>query len=40
MDVIVAMNDLLQQMIPNHVGLYTDEFYPTATGDNFQKLGT
>ena len=39
MDVIVAMNDLLQQIIPNHVGLYTDEFYPTATGDNFQKLG-
>ena len=39
MDVIVAMNELLQQIIPNHVGLYTDEFYPTATGDNFQKLG-
>lgn len=39
MDVIVAMNDLLQQIIPNHVGRYTDEFYPTATGDNFQKLG-
>lgn len=39
MDVIVAMNNLLQQIIPNHVGLYTDEFYPTATGDNFQKLG-
>jgi hypothetical protein len=29
----------LQQVIPNHVGRYTDEFYPTATGDNFQKLG-
>lgn len=39
MDVIVAMNNLLQQIIPNSVGLYTDEFYPTATGDNFQKLG-
>jgi len=39
MNVIVAMNNLLQQTIPNHVGLYTDEFYPTATGDNFQKLG-
>ena len=25
--------------IPNHIGRYTDEFYPTATGDNFQKLG-
>jgi len=39
MNVIVAMNTLLQQTIPNHVGRYTDEFYPTATGDNFQKLG-
>jgi len=39
MNVIVSMNQLLQEMIPNHVGLYTDEFYPTATGDNFQKLG-
>lgn len=39
MDVIVAMNSLLQELIPNHVGRYTDEFYPTATGDNFQKLG-
>lgn len=39
MAVIVAMNDLLQKQIPNHVGRYTDEFYPTATGDNFQKLG-
>lgn len=39
MDVIVGMNKLLQQVIPNYVGRYTDEFYPTATGDNFQKLG-
>lgn len=39
MNVIVAMNALLQQIIPNFVGRYTDEFYPTATGDNFQKLG-
>jgi hypothetical protein len=39
MNVIVAMNQLLQEMIPNQVGRYTDEFYPTATGDNFQKLG-
>lgn len=39
MNVIVAMNNLLQKVIPNHVGRYTDEFYPTATGDNFQKLG-
>ncbi len=39
MNVIIAMNNLLQQLIPNHIGRYTDEFYPTATGDNFQKLG-
>lgn len=39
MSVIVSMNKLLQQCIPNHVGRYTDEYYPTATGDNFQKLG-
>ncbi len=39
MAAIVAMNNDLQQLIPNHVGRYTDEFYPTATGDNFQKLG-
>ncbi|MDO9261633.1 MAG: M14 family zinc carboxypeptidase, partial [Flavobacteriaceae bacterium] len=39
MSVIVAMNQLLQEIIPNQVGRYTDEFYPTATGDNFQKAG-
>ena len=39
MSIIVAMNDLLQTGIPNQIGRYTDEFYPTATGDNFQKLG-
>jgi hypothetical protein len=39
MSVIAAMNSMLQQVIPNHVGRYTDKFYPTATGDNFQKLG-
>lgn len=39
MSVIVAMNNMLQECIPNHVGRYTDEYYPTATGDNFQKLG-
>ena len=39
MDVIVSMNIMLQNVIPDFVGRYTDEFYPTATGDNFQKLG-
>jgi len=39
MKVIVEMNDLLQNFIPGQVGRYSDEFYPTATGDNFQKMG-
>jgi len=29
----------LQECIPGRIGRYTDEFYPTATGDNFQKMG-
>lgn len=39
MEIIIVMNKYLQTVIPNQVGRYTDEFYPTATGDNFQKLG-
>ncbi len=39
MNVIISMNLLLQQIIPNQIGRYTDEFYSTATGDNFQELG-
>ena len=39
MSVIVAMKKVLQKIIPNQIGRYTDEFYPTATGDNFQKAG-
>jgi hypothetical protein len=39
MRVIVAMNEIMQQIIPDQVGRYTDEFYPNATGDNFQKEG-
>ncbi len=38
MSVIASINDFLQECIPNMIGRYTDEFYPTATGDNFQKL--
>jgi hypothetical protein len=33
------MNKALQKIIPNQIGRYTDEFYPTATGDNFEKDG-
>ncbi len=39
MTVIASMNNLLQELIPGQIGRYTDEFYPTATGDNFQKMG-
>lgn len=39
MSVIVAMTNLLKQIIPNNYARFSDEFYPTATGDNFQKLG-
>ena len=39
MRVISAMNSFLQRFIPGRIGRYTDEFYPTATGDNFQKMG-
>lgn len=39
MKVIVSMHEFLKNCIPNQMGRYTDEFYPTATGDNFQKMG-
>lgn len=39
MKVIASVVDLLKNFIPNRIGRYTDEFYPTATGDNFQKMG-
>jgi hypothetical protein len=39
MQVVIAINNVLQELIPNQMGRYTDEFYPTATGDNFQKAG-
>lgn len=29
----------LSKNMAGHIGKYTDEFYPTATGDNLQKLG-
>ena len=39
MRVIASIKEVLQQVIPGRVGRYTDEFYPTATGDNFQQMG-
>lgn len=39
MALIAGMNAAVQQIVPGCVGRYSDEFYPTATGDNFQKDG-
>ena len=39
MSLIAGMNDAVQNLIPGCVGRYTDEFYPTATGDNLHKQG-
>ena len=39
MSLIAGMNDAVQDIIPGCVGRYTDEFYPTATGDNLHKQG-
>lgn len=39
MEVIVAMFDALKNDLKEGVGRYTDEFYPAATGDNFQRMG-
>lgn len=32
--------DALNLYIPDNIARFTDEFYPKATGDNFQKLGS
>src|SRR5690606_28378531 len=40
MQLIVGMNQVLQQVVPGHVGKYDDAFEPRAFGDNCQKWGT
>lgn len=40
MQVIVGMNEMLQEVVPGHVGKYNDAFEPRAFGDNIQKWGT
>ena len=40
MKLIVSMNEVLQQYIPNKVAKYSDDFEPRAFGDNIQKWGT
>lgn len=39
MAVIAAIYHDLQKEIPNQIGRYSDEFYPTSSGDNFMKAG-
>lgn len=40
MQLIAEMNSVLQEIIPNHIGRYSDDFMATAFGDNIQKRGT
>lgn len=40
MEIIVKMNQMLQKLIPNHVGRYDDGFNLNCVGDTFQSLGT
>ncbi len=40
MQLIAEMNEALQNFIPNQMGRYSDDFMPTAFGDNIQKKGT
>ncbi|MCW3161877.1 M14 family zinc carboxypeptidase [Chryseobacterium oryctis] len=39
MAVIGNVYNHLKELIPNQIGRYSDEFYPTSTGDNFIKAG-
>ncbi|MCQ4034725.1 M14 family zinc carboxypeptidase [Kaistella montana] len=39
MAVIVKIVEALKTEIPNQIARYSDEFYPTSTGDNFTKMG-
>lgn len=38
--VIADMFKDLSEIVPQHIGLFDDEFEPRAFGDNFQKAGT
>ncbi len=39
MAVIAEIYKTLNPMIPNQIARYSDEFYPSSTGDNFTKMG-
>ncbi|MEO8933805.1 MAG: M14 family zinc carboxypeptidase [Xanthomarina sp.] len=40
MQVIVAINDMLQQQIPNQIGVYDDTYNDNCVGDTFQALNS
>jgi len=40
MQIICEMNAILQSLIPDKVGRFSDEFEPRAFGDNIQKWGS
>ncbi|WP_430408322.1 M14 family metallopeptidase [Kordia sp.] len=40
MEIIVKMNEMLQKLIPSHIGRYDDGFNINCVGDTFQALGT
>lgn len=39
MAVIYKVYSQLKADLPHHIARYSDEFYPTSTGDNFMKMG-
>lgn len=39
MAVIAAIYMQMKQILPNRIAKYTDEFYPTSSGDNLMKAG-
>lgn len=39
MAVISKIYECLKTEMPNQIARYSDEFYPTSTGDNFTKMG-
>lgn len=40
MQLIAHLNQVLQELIPGHIGRFSDEHEPRAFGDNIQKWGT
>lgn len=39
MAVIAKIFENMKDLIPNQIARYSDEFYPSSTGDNFMKMG-